>query len=75
MKTSRIALLAALGVVAIALPATAATSMSDQGTDVRASKPALIQLAQANASRAANEARGGNFKKMKKAKAKKKKKM
>ena len=63
-------LLAAAGVVAVALPATAAPVSGDR-TDVRAAKPALIQLAQMNASRAANEARGGNFKKAKKAKKKK----
>jgi hypothetical protein len=71
MKISRIALFAALGVVAVAFPA-AAAPVSGESTDVRAAKPALQQLAQVNASRAANEARGGNFKK---AKAKKKKAM
>jgi hypothetical protein len=67
MKISRIALFAALGVVAVALPAGAAP-VSGEGTDVRAAKPAFIQLAQVNASRAINEARGGNFKKAKKKK-------
>src|SRR5687768_736841 len=60
MKISRIALLAALGTVAMTLPAAAAPVTSDS-TDVRASKPALMQLAQ-NATRAASEARGGDFK-------------
>jgi hypothetical protein len=71
MKTSRMALLAALGVVALALPAAAAPT-SGQDTYVRAATPASMQLAQINASRAANEARGGNFKSMKAKKKKKK---
>jgi hypothetical protein len=37
-------------------------------TDVRAAKPAYMQLAQMNATRAASEARGGDFKKAKKSK-------
>lgn len=69
MKMTRIALLAAAGIVALALPASAATSTVTEGTDVRAAKSSLIQVAQ-NASRAANEARGGNFKSKKKKKAK-----
>ena len=48
MKISRIALFAALGVVALAFPA-AAAPVSGESTDV-------------NATRATNEARGGNFK-------------
>jgi hypothetical protein len=73
MKISRIALLAGLGMIAIALPAAAAPVTTD-GTDVRAAKPAYMQLAQMNATRAASEARGGDFKKAKKAKKKGKKK-
>jgi hypothetical protein len=69
MKTTRIALFAALGVVALALPAAAAPT-SGENTQVRAATPALQQLAQVNASRAANEARGGNFKKATKKKKK-----
>jgi hypothetical protein len=72
MKISRIALLAGLGMVAMTLPAAAAPVATDS-TDVRAAKPAYMQLAQ-NQSRAAAEARGGDFKKAKKAKKKKKKK-
>src|SRR5262245_34306057 len=66
MKISRIALLAGLGTVAMTLPAAAARVATD-GTDVRAANPAYMQLAQANATRSANEARGGDFKKPKKA--------
>jgi hypothetical protein len=66
MKISRIALLAGLGTVAMTLPAAAARVATD-GTDVRAASPAYMQLAQANATRSANEARGGDFKKPKKA--------
>jgi hypothetical protein len=73
MKISRIALLAGLGMVAMTLPAAAAPVATDS-TDVRAAKPAYMQLAQMNSTRAASEARGGDFKKAKK-KAKKKKKM
>jgi hypothetical protein len=69
MKTSRIALIAALGTVALALPAAAAPSLSG-GADARAAKPAAMQVAQQNATRAINEARGGNYKSTK---AKKKK--
>jgi hypothetical protein len=72
MKISRIALLAGLGMVAMTLPAAAAPVATDS-TDVRAGKPAYMQLAQMNASRAASEARGGDFK-PKKAKKKGKKK-
>ncbi len=71
MKISRIALLAGLGMVTMTLPA-AAAPVSTDSTDVRASKPAYMQLAQ-NATRAANEARGGDFKKAKKPKKKGKK--
>ena len=71
MKISRIALIAGLGMVAMTLPAAAAPVATDS-TDVRAPKPAYMQLAQ-NATRAASEARGGDFKARKK-KAKKKKK-
>jgi hypothetical protein len=71
MKISSIALLAALGTVAMALPAAAAPAVSG-GTDARPTQPALIQLAQMNP-RQINEARGGDFKKGKKAKKKKKK--
>ena len=70
MKISSIALLAALGTVAMTLPASAAPAVS--GTDARATQPALIQLAQLNP-RQINEARGGDFKKSKKAKKKGKK--
>jgi hypothetical protein len=73
MKISRIALLAGLGMIAMALPAAAAPVTTD-GTAVRAAKPAYMQLAQMNATRAASEARGGDFKKAKKAKKKGKKK-
>jgi hypothetical protein len=69
MKISRIALLAGLGMVALTLPAAAAPVTTD-GTDVRAAKPAYMQLAQMNATRAASEARGGDFKKAKKSKKK-----
>jgi hypothetical protein len=73
MKASRIALLAALGMAAMALPAAAAPAVSGS-TDVRTSSdPTLIQLAQANATRAANEARGGDYKAKKPKKKKKKK--
>lgn len=71
MKISHIALLAGLGMVAVTVPAAAAPAVSGS-TDVRATQPALIQLAQANATRAANEARGGDYK-AKKPKKKKKK--
>lgn len=67
MKTSRIALLAALGMIAMAVPAAAAPSVFGS-TDVRADKPAMIHLAQSNATRAASEARGGDFKATKKKK-------
>jgi hypothetical protein len=70
MKISRIALLAGLGVVAMTLPA-AAAPVSTDSTDARAAKPAYMQLAQSNATRAASEARGGDYKKAKKKKAKK----
>jgi hypothetical protein len=70
MKVSRIALFAALGMGALTLPAGAAP-VSGESTDVRAAKPALIQLAQVNTSRAINEARGGNYKKAMKKKKKK----
>ena len=73
MKISRIALLAGLGMVAMTLPAAAAPVVTDS-TDVRAAKPAYMQLAQMNATRAASEARGGDFKKAKKPKKKKAKK-
>jgi len=71
MKISRIALLAGLGMVAMTLPAAAAPVTTDS-TDVRAAKPAYMQLAQMNATRAGSEARGGDFK-AKKAKKKAKK--
>ena len=61
MKISRIALLAGLGMVAMTLPAAAAPVATDS-IDVRAAKPAYMQLAQMNASRASREARGGDFK-------------
>jgi hypothetical protein len=70
MKIRPIALLAGLGMVAMTLPA-AAAPVSTDSTDVRAAKPAYMQLAQSNATRAASEARGGDFKKAKKKKAKK----
>jgi hypothetical protein len=66
MKISRIALLAGLGTVAMTVPAAAAPVVTD-GTDVRAGKPAYMQIAQTNTTRSANEARGGDFKKPKKA--------
>ncbi|MET0529491.1 MAG: hypothetical protein ABW003_14360 [Microvirga sp.] len=61
MKISRIALLAGLGMVAMTLPAAAAPVATDS-TDVRAAKPAYMPLAQMDATRAASEARGGDFK-------------
>jgi len=61
MKISRFALLAGLGMAAMTLPAAAAPVTTDS-TDVRAAKPAYMQLAQMNASRASSEARGGDFK-------------
>ena len=70
MKISRIALVAGLGVVAIALPAAAAPTPVE-GTGLHAAKPASMQLAQVNTSRAINEARGGNYKKAMKKKKKK----
>jgi hypothetical protein len=73
MKISRIALLAGLGMVAMTLPA-AAAPVATNSTDVRTAKPAYMQLAQMNATRAASEARGGDYKKAKKAKKKGKKK-
>jgi hypothetical protein len=71
MKIDQIALLAGLGMVAMTLPASAAPATTDSA-DVRAAKPAYTQLAQ-NATRAASEARGGDFKKPKKAKKRQKK--
>jgi hypothetical protein len=71
MKISRIALLAGLGMVAMTVPAAAARVTAD-GTDVRAGNSTYMQLAQTNATRAASEARGGDFKKPKKATKKKK---
>jgi hypothetical protein len=71
MKISRIALLAGLGMLAMALPASAAPTVSGS-TDVRTAKPDLIQVAQ-NRTRAISEARGGDYKKAKKPKTKKKK--
>jgi hypothetical protein len=71
MKISCIALLAALGMVAMAIPAAAAPAATDS-IDVRAAKPAYMQLAQVNVTRAASEARTGDYKR--KAKKKKKKK-
>jgi hypothetical protein len=71
MKISRIALLAGLGMVAMTLPAAAAPVATDS-TDVRAATPAYMQLAQLSP-RQINEARGGDFKKAKKAKKKGKK--
>jgi hypothetical protein len=69
MKISHIATFVVLGMAAVASPA-AAAPVSGDSADVRASKPALMQLAQQNATRAINEARGGNYKstKMKKKK-------
>lgn len=72
MKISHIALLAALGMVAMTLPAAAAPAVSGS-TDARQTQPALIQLAQ-NRTREINEARGGDFKGKKAKKAKKAKK-
>jgi hypothetical protein len=72
MRMSRIALLAGLGMVAMTLPAAAAPVTTDS-TDVRAAKPTYMQLAQVDATRAASELRGGDFKKPKKAKKKAKK--
>ena len=71
MKVSHVALLAALGMVVMTLPAAAAPAVSDD-TGVRTAKSVSIQLAQANATRAASEARGGDYK-AKKPKKKKKK--
>ena len=71
MKASRIALLAGLGMIAMTLPAAAGPAVSG-GTDVRTTNADLIQFAQLNP-RQINEARGGDFKKAKKAKKMKKK--
>jgi hypothetical protein len=71
MKISRIALLAGLGMAAMTLPAAAARVATD-GTEARAGNSPYMQLAQTNATRAASEARGGDFKKPKKATKKKK---
>lgn len=68
MKTSRIVLFAALGVIAVTVPAAAAPASFGDGAGAQASKPALMQVAQQNATRAINEARGGNFKATKKKK-------
>jgi hypothetical protein len=68
MRISSIALLAALGTVAMTLPASAAPVVSGS-TDARSAQPSLMQLAQISP-RQINEARGGDFKK-KKAKKKK----
>ena len=65
MRISRIALLAGVGMVSMTLPSAAAAVATDS-TDIRASKRAYIQLAQSNATRAASEARGGDFKARKK---------
>lgn len=67
MKTSRIVLFAALGVIAVTVPAAAAPASFGGGAGAQTSKPALMQVAQ-NATRAINEARGGNFKATKKKK-------
>jgi hypothetical protein len=69
----RAALLAGIGLVAVTLPAAAAPAVSGS-TEIRTDQPAMIQLAQANATRAASEARGGDYKAKKKAKKPKKKK-
>jgi hypothetical protein len=66
---SRIALLAALGIVAVTLPA-AAVSAVPGGTDVRPAKPALMQFAQKPRDSDIREA----YKKKKEEKAKKPKK-
>jgi hypothetical protein len=71
MKTSRVALLAGLGLLAMTLPAAAAPTASGS-TDVRTAKPDLMQLAQ-NRTRAISEARGGDYKKKAKKSKKKKK--
>ena len=71
MKISRIALLAGLGMVAMTLPAAAVPAPA--GPEITKAQPALIQFAQLSP-RQINEARGGDFKKAKKAKKKGKKK-
>jgi hypothetical protein len=70
MKISNIALLAGLGMLAMTLPAAAAPTATGS-TDVRTTKPDLIQVAQ-NRTREINEQRGGLYKKAKKPKKKKK---
>jgi hypothetical protein len=72
MKISRIAVLAGFGMVAMTLPA-AAAPVTTVSTDVRAATPAYMQLAQVDATRAASEARGGDFKPKKSKKKSKKK--
>ena len=72
MKISHIALLAGLGMVAMAVPAAAAPAVSGS-TDIRATQPVHMQLAQSNTTRAINEARGGDYKAKKPKKKKKKK--
>jgi hypothetical protein len=70
MKISSIALLAGLGMLAVTLPAAAAPTATGS-TDVRTTKPDLIQVVQ-NRTREINEQRGGLYKKAKKPKKKKK---
>jgi hypothetical protein len=71
----RAALLAGIGMVALTVPAAAATAVSDvTATQTRSADPTAIQLAQANATRAASEARGGDYKAKKPKKKKKGKK-
>jgi hypothetical protein len=70
MKTSRIALLAGLGMLAMTLP-TAAASMASGSIEVRTAKPELMQLAQ-NRTRQIAEERGGLYKKKARKKGKKK---
>jgi hypothetical protein len=72
MKVSRIALFAGLGMLLVVLPTVAAPLFYTE-TDVRGTRSAHAQLAQYNATRAINEARGGAFKKPKKVTTSKKK--
>ena len=69
MKMSRIALLTGLGLVAVTLPAAAAsTGMGDAG--LRSAPAAHVQLAQTNTTRQANEERASDYRTTKKMKKK-----
>jgi hypothetical protein len=73
MKVGRIAPFAGLGMLSMVLPAVAAPGIPDSPI-APVANPADMQVAQYNATRAINEARGGTFKKPNKAKVSKKKK-